>query len=110
MVYSLDPGARCQVSSLEDIKVEYLSQNLGSIYYRYEKNAAGICTAVGTQKNYFSGETLLTDYDKVCGHYIEIQNSGTTAQKFVVFYKNSLLAYSLSVCLLLVSIIGVLLI
>jgi len=91
----LRSGGKCQVTSNEDFKVEYLSQNLNVTYDKYQYNELKVCTAVETGK-YISGKNLLFDFDKICGYMIVIENTGPVGQKFTIYLKNALFGFRLS--------------
>jgi hypothetical protein len=88
-VFQLLSGVSCKVDTTEDMKVEFASTDLSAVYIQY-KLVSGSCTAISAEKTYYSGETLLTDFNTICGNYIAITNSGLNNQKFLVFRKNAL--------------------
>jgi hypothetical protein len=48
--------------------VDFLSTDLSAVYFQY-KLVNSICTAIASEKTYYSGQTLLTDYTEICGNY-----------------------------------------
>ncbi len=76
-------------SAQEDTKVEFISEDIEAFYFKYTKDADGVCTA-GTQQTYKSGDNLLMDYDQVCGYSIYVQNIGNGIEKINVYIKGAL--------------------
>jgi hypothetical protein len=73
-IYTLGPLEVCKVDTDEDIMINWISEVIVGEYYQYEPNEFQICTAVGDATNFYSGETLLSDFDKICKYSIEITN------------------------------------
>ena len=84
-LYQIDAGTTCTFDAqFADIKVDYLSSDIQASYFQY-KTANEVCTAVDGEKAYYSGMTLLTDYNIICAHTIQITNNGADAQKVMMF-------------------------
>jgi len=66
-VGSLPAGLSCKVDTSYDVMLNFISPDLSAIYYTYKVASTGQCQAVGGQANYYSGDALLTDYNKICG-------------------------------------------
>lgn len=69
--------------------MEFLSADLSAQYFVYQR-VNSVCQAVGGGAlNYYSGETLLSDYSTLC-FGIDITNGGTSANTFILFLKQAI--------------------
>ena len=78
VVGQLPAGQACKVDTSFDVMLNFLSPDLTAIYYTYKVASTGQCQAVGGQANYYSGDTLLTDYNEMCGFEVVLTNGGSS--------------------------------